>query len=336
MYSGPYSWRVAEQLLWRERFESPGKVAANGVTLVGAPVPSQGLPLNGTSQYGTKAFPLGLRTEFCGILEFLPNFAHDDGVLTYLQSSTGDTYAVYKDAGDNLVIELGGTVIESIAAGVYGVYWLTGERNRLALSTTGTLTNAWLNGTQILTNDATGWTASPPADLVIGSSAGGGDYFDGTIYGLDYRAGLFVQADIDALESGDMFNWQNRTSLYLDLRDAVIDGTTDHTTDRSPNGHTVLLGDGAGTGRPTFEAPGLTFDDVNDYLTLPADPTGTFTVAWKRRNEDVATEANLTTWNKIKTAGDFGGLLDFLAVWNFSLSPIQIRDLEYAWAGGRA
>lgn len=134
---------------------------------------------------------------------------------------------------------------------------------------------------------------------------------------------------------GRLFTYPNESSMYADMSTAIIDGANDRTVDKSRNGLTVLLGDGAGTGTPAWQNPGFLFDAVNDRLTLPPDPTGTFTVAWKRRNEPVVFESDLTTWNLIKAAGGFEGLLDYLAWWPFALSPLQQADLGYQWAGGR-
>ena len=197
--SSVYPSRPAERSIWREDFESPAKVHANGVTILGGAVPDRGLPCDGATVYATKAFPLGLRTEFNVEMNFTPDFAHDAGGYHYLFSSTGDSYRLFVHDNASLALYLNGTLIQSIAGGTYGAYWRTNERNRLIVSTNGTLTNAWLNGTQILTDDATGWTAGIKAELVIGSYAGGGSYFSGTYHGIHFRAGLLTAGDVTAM-----------------------------------------------------------------------------------------------------------------------------------------
>ncbi|KKK65344.1 hypothetical protein LCGC14_2975090, partial [marine sediment metagenome] len=123
---------------------------------------------------------------------------------------------------------------------------------------------------------------------------------------------------------------------YVEFDKMSFREVLDQTIDKAKGGLVCLLGDGQGTGKPAFRNPGLFFDGVDDDFTLPPDPTGTFTVAWKRRNEAVVFASDLTTWNLIGAPGGFAGLLDYLAVWNFALSPIQKTDLSLAWQGGRS
>jgi len=237
-------------------------------------------------------------TEFNFELPFNPDFAHDDGALTYLQSSTGDNYAVYKDAGDNLVIKLGGTIIESIAAGVYGAAWNVDARNRLLISTNGTLTNAWLNGTQILTNDATGWAAVAVADLVIGSAAGGASYFSGTHHGIHFRAGLLTQGDVDGLEAGDLWSYSARCNLVLDMKDQTERaGTVSGRTDVMVDGDMEAVGTAAYTATNSAALTKVSVD--------PASGLQNLNIAYGGVANPGATEDILVSGRRYRARGKF-------------------------------
>jgi hypothetical protein len=143
------------------------------------------------------------------------------------------------------------------------------------------------------------------------------------------------QAEFTATSTGLEFYVVGGTG-YVEFDSVHVRPVLDRTLDKSPNGRVCLLGDGSTVaGIPAWQSPGFLFDGSTDYLTLPPDPTGTFTVAWKRRNEPTVFESNLTTWNLIKAAGGFSGLLDYLAWWPFTLSPLQQADLDQSWTGGR-
>ncbi|KKN87427.1 hypothetical protein LCGC14_0258820 [marine sediment metagenome] len=341
MVANVYPSRAAERTIFLERFRNPADVARNGGTLVGNPtfLSGGGVRLDGAADAAT--FAIGATElavpEISFDCRFTPGFAVDDSANHYLyDSSASNRYAVVKDILNQLNITLGDLSVQAILLGDYQAYWLTNEENRLIVSSNGTLTNVWLNGTQILTNDSTAWTVKYPTVLTVGSRYSGIQFFEGAMHSLAIRARLLTQADVDAIESGRLWTYPNESTLYADMSTAIIDGVADRTLDRSRNGLTVLLGNGTGTGTPAWQNPGFLFDAVNDLLTLPADPTGTFTVAWKRRNEATVFESDLTTWNLIKVGGGFTGLLDYLAWWPFTLSPLQQVDLNYQWAGGRA
>lgn len=326
----------AERVQFRERFRDPATVVRNGGTLVGSPVIKNGATFDGTTDYLSyviSSFVLA-SAQITFVVEFTPHFTPADTEYRVLVDTNSNWYRIYKDTNGDLTIKFNNVEVGDYASGAYGSYWKTNERNIIVISGETGSTKTWLNG-NLLGTDASAWTPGPSSPLYVGAFFNATGHFDGTIYSVSIHRGLWDQQDVDALQDGSLFRYRNRTSLWLDMAEAIIDGSSDHTLDKSRNGSTVLLGDGAGTGTPTWESPGFTFDGVNDYLILSADPTGTFTVAWKRRGEVVNFESDLTTWNLIKASGSFTGLLDYLAWWPFTLSSIQQRDLEQAWAGGR-
>jgi hypothetical protein len=335
-----YPSRTAEAVVFRERFRNAATVHTNGGALVGSPLIKDGVYLTG-SEYITHPISTMLdgRRFLTIVFEFWPDTDYDEDALANLFSTTSDDYRAYKDnntASNVLGIVLGGTSIATIASATYSGSWRVGERNVLVISSDGTTTDAWLNKTQILTADATAWTPTNPATLYTGALADGSGKLEGRATELSIQSLVMVQADVDALQDGSLFRYSNSSELWADMESAIVDGSNDRTPDRSRHGRTVLLGDGAGTGTPTFSNPGFVFDGGNDYMTLPADPTGTYTVVTKRIEDiDPVFESDLTTWTKIKTAGQFSGTLGFLAWFPFALSPIQQTDLNYLLRGIR-
>jgi len=336
-----YPSRACERVLFRERFRDVPTVQRNGGTLTGSPTVRDGVSLDGSTQYVAYDITgvLDGKREVSLVVEFTPDFDTDANDTYYFCDTTATmqfTCSKRSNAESNyLQITFSGSYIANIAEATYSPYWLVGERNVLVISSQSGDTNAWMNGTQILTADASTWTSKTPTGLWVGSTNGGTNQFDGVIHSISFHACLLDQEDAQAIYDGRLFDYPQRCSLWLDMAEAIIDGSNDRTLDKSRHGHAVPLGDGAGAGTPAWESPGFTFDAVDDYLTLPADPTGTFTVAWKRRNKATVFEHDLTTWNLIKASGSFSGLLDYLAVCPFTLSSMQERDLDQMWGGGR-
>lgn len=199
-----YQSRAAERTLWKEEFTNPAKVAANGGVLTGAPTVDHGLELDGTTQLvGYPAAFLGGRQEINIIIEFKPNFAWNEDVRRHLVGSTvGQEYSVERRAagvGSPLVIYLGNFVV-GITSAAYSPYWRQDEINALVISSDGVTIDVWLNAFQVATAVALAWTPKYPTDLYIGAhSPGGGRFFDGTIYSVDFRAGLLTQSDVTAM-----------------------------------------------------------------------------------------------------------------------------------------
>jgi hypothetical protein len=221
-----YQSRPAERVLLRERFENPAKVHANGWTLTGGCVPDNGLPLDGSTQYATRALAATelTRGEISIVVEFTPDDNYDVDKSFFLFDTTGGhRYLVEKlnnASANSLELYLGDTSIASINTSKYSAYWKQGERNRLIISAEDGATNAWLNGENILLNDLTSWSPAYPTTLRVGEWAGGTGYaFAGTMHGIDFREGLLTQADVDAIEDGSLFTYQNRANLWLDMKE---------------------------------------------------------------------------------------------------------------------
>lgn len=332
-----YPSRSAERIIFRERFTNPATVHRNGGVVVGSPEIKNGVTLSGTAQHVTYS-GTDLGTEAITIVtEFTPAFEPSDNTINFFYgASSGSDYRLQKhnDAnGNNLLAFLGNTQVLIAPLASYEPFWRISHRNRIVVAGVTGSNQMYLNG-ELLVTSGSNWTPDRPVSFRIGDRIAGGTGYAGVIHSVSGHGVKFDALDVAALEGGSLFSYRNRTAVWFDMAESTRIASQDRTLDKGSTGAVLLLGDGAGVGKPSFRAPGYSFDGVDDYFTLPADPTGTFTVAWKRRNEAVVFESDLTTWNLIKAAGSFAGLLDYLAWWPFALSPLQKSDLSAELGGG--
>lgn len=316
--------------IFKQDFSGPVSVAKAGGNLVGAPsFVGGGVSLDGVSDYIQYAISNTLLShpQMTIVMGFMPDFNWDDGIdHFFVDTTSGERVAVYKAAGGNFTVYINGvTVLNSIGVSEYGQYWKQSNLNVVVIVTTPGENRLYLNGYNVDTT-TTSFTSSEPTELYLGASYSGASYFDGTIKNFSIHNRIFTQEDVSALQNNSLYNYANKADVWLDFKSL----SDDLVLDRSGNGKNGTV-DGC-----LFSAPGIFFDGVNDKLdqTL-SDPTGTFTVAYKKRNEAAEFESDLTTWNQIKSAGSFSGTLDYLAVFPFELSPIQEEHLSVMWSGAR-
>ena len=238
-----YPSRAAEKTLFKEEFRNSYDVARNGGTLVGAPVVKDGVVLDGSTQYAIYAIPSALlaQEQISFVIEFVPDFNWDEDATRYLFRTSGVQYSIFKNnnaANNVLRLYLGGTSISLIPSATYSPYWKQGERNIIVISGTSGVNSAWLNGTLILTDGQT-WTPGFSTTLAVGARFDGALKFAGTIKAFSAHARLPTQADVDAIESGRLWSYMNRTSVALDMKEATARaGTHSRLCRRCP---TVLL-----------------------------------------------------------------------------------------------
>jgi hypothetical protein len=316
-------------------------VFVNGGETIDSPVVNNGIHLDGVTQRAI--FSIGpsvfFRPEISIIIDFMPDFGATDDIGAFLVDTTnGSRFLALKSNnanGNTIQVFLGQTLIFNILPSVYEDYWKQGERNCLIITGTTGNTIIELNGVQI-GSSSTAWAPKEPTQLFVGSSYAGINRWDGIIYSVDIRKVTLNSNDRNHIRNNTTFTYNNNADLWANMATAIIDGSNNRTPDKSRYGKTILLGDGVGTGTPNFIDPGFLFDGSSHYMTLPAAPTGDFTIVTKR-SEDIAPvfENDLTTRNKIATAGQFSGTLEFYGEWPFLLSPIQQVDLEYQLRGVR-
>lgn len=262
---------IGEKLVKSFDYRSAEEVAKNAGTITGAPSFSlAGIDLDGSSDYVEHEIEntLFAHPDISIVVTFTPDFDHDDGVEYFIYDSTaGSLYRVVKNTSNQIQILIGGTSIAAIAAGTYGSFWNTNQRNVLVISSTSGSTNVWLNGNQILTNQATAWTPAYPTQLFVGCNNSNIKLFDGEIRSIDIYKDLLTAEDAQSLYDNSQFNFHQKADIWLDMKTQTNDGTNDLTRDKSGKGNDFLVGDGStASTQPSFENPGFLFDGSTDYM----------------------------------------------------------------------
>jgi hypothetical protein len=152
----------------------------------------------GTGVYNTASTTIAVKfTPDTNVVELPYRYLYD--------SSVGGRYNAAKigsGASSVLQIMMGDTVVEYIPSSTYSSYWLTGQENTLIVSGASGNTNAWLNGNQILTNDATAWTPDNPAVINVGQTIAGTGYFDGKIHYMKVWQRVLTSDERDIINAG--------------------------------------------------------------------------------------------------------------------------------------
>lgn len=270
----------ARGCVFAETFESQARVEANGGAVVGSPTVSFGAILDGTNDYlsydlSDESFESD-RISF--VVEFNPGFDwNENAVRSIMGTDNGGSnrYAIIKqnNASNNVImIRINGVWLANIAAATYSPYWRQNRRNVLVVSGQSTANdwNAWLNGVQIKTSDATVTSFGHPITLNIGADSTGAQRFLGTIFSFKV-----FHSTITAQEATDFYN----QSTYEYMKDhnviceypmgiAQHDATNLRTLDVGPNGLHMSFGTGAQA--PTkLSKRGYLFDGANpngDYM----------------------------------------------------------------------
>jgi len=166
------------------------------------------------------------------MIKFTPTFAPDVDVYHVMMDGTsGGRYGIQHGADGNsnvLYIVMGTATVETIPLATYSPFWKTNEKNVLIVSGTDGDTDVWLNGTAILTNDATSWTAADPANIYIGASNGGSVAFDGEIHSVRIWQRQLTNTEVTILSADRdiALSTASRDSLTLDLTMGNSNGTT--------------------------------------------------------------------------------------------------------------
>ena len=131
-------------------------------------------------------------------------------------TGTGDRYQIGKlnNAASNVLrVILAGTTIVSVAEGTWSPVWNKDVENTMILTAndTGNLTNMWLNGTQIVTNNATAWAKGDPTQMFHGSSNAGGNGLGGELRDFMMYSRLWSASDRAVFDGGGNPNVSRRT-----------------------------------------------------------------------------------------------------------------------------
>ena len=210
--------------VFHQDFYGPVSVAKAGGTLVGSPTfVGGGVSFDGSSDYIQYSVPSTLlaHKKISFVVEFIPEFDWDINAHSYLYTTETPSSRILKgnNASNNiLVVDMAGSAIASISSATYSPYWLVNKRNVLVISSESGSTNAWLNGSQILTNDSSTWTPVYNSSLYIGASKDSDSFFDGTIKSFSIHNRNFTQEDVSALQNNSLYNFYNKSDVWLDFK----------------------------------------------------------------------------------------------------------------------
>ena len=262
----------AEDVVFREQFINNQYVADNGATVVGSPTISNGVTLNGTSQYLTyNGKFLETHQNLTIEISFAPDFAYDEDVIRILfDSPASHRYSVIKfdNAGSNVLrVNLGNTALD-IASATYSTYWNVGGKNHLMVCADGTNTSVYLNNNVIANETAHSWTPKVPTTVYIGSNNGGVQWFDGQIRAVNAYNRKYTAAEVADRFAQTTFTepTPENSEMWLPLRSYYHDGTR-NVTPNLGNMNDFKWGDGGGNNEPTLRSPnGALFNGTDSYI----------------------------------------------------------------------
>ena len=249
----------AEGAVFREQFINDQYVADNGGTAVGAPTISNGVTLDGTTQYLTYGGRFLENKQNLSIeMSFMPDFAYDEDVIRILfDSPASHRYSIIKfdNAGSNVLrINLGNIALD-IASATYSGYWNVGGMNHLMICADGTNTSVYLNNNVIANETAHSWTPKVPTTVYIGSNNSGVQWFDGQVSGVNVYNRKYTTAEVADRFSQLTFRepTTENSELWLPLRSHYYDsGVSKEVTTNLGNINSDQIWWGDGTTATTF------------------------------------------------------------------------------------
>jgi len=255
-------------LVWASDFTSASKITEYGGAITGAVTFSNGVILDGSTNYITFNNVDGKfnSATVSFVIRFVPYFNTDEDVTRYLIDTTnGSRFLIVKErnaANNVLTIYLGNALIANIAEATYTGSWNINEENILVLTSTTKDTSVWLNGTQILTDDNTGWGALNPTEFIVGSKYDGSDNFYGKINSIKVFKEQLTDDEADDFSDGSTYNYINLARANYPLNFANHDLTNTRALDISGNDYHVSFGTGA---VGTFPTKNATFQGYDFY-----------------------------------------------------------------------
>jgi hypothetical protein len=263
-------------LVWASDFPSASVIVNDGGAITGTPTFDDGIEFDGSTDYivYNNFITSTLEDDVSVVIRFTPHFEATDDVnacLVDTTSGTGLRVNKQPNSGSNVLrLLVSGTIIASIPSATYAAYWNKDEENIFVMASTSSGdTSAWLNGTQILTNDGTSWTASSPTDLFVGALFNGSIFFDGTIHSLKIFNTQLTDQEAEDYSNNSVYDYMSSCVLNTPLNIATYDPTNSRALDISSNGLNAAFG--ATTAAPTKNTyeTGYTFDGSDDYMQIP-------------------------------------------------------------------
>jgi len=247
---------------------------ANAATANGPTLTNEYVDLDGNNEaVTTTATGVYNTANTCIAVKFNPDTAVADNTADYFyDSENGKRYYSVKNgnAQDNsFQIGMNNTVIAQISTSTYAPYWNVGEENIYIICGTTGDTSAWLNGNQILTNDASAWTPADPSYINIGASLSLGNGFNGKIYYMKVWDRILTSAERDIINADRTNNVQSapRNGLvgHWNMDSSDVNGTTIY--DKSGEGN-----DGISTNTPSIvngiKKEAMSFNGISDFVEI--------------------------------------------------------------------
>lgn len=194
-----------KDLLWVSRFRDRESEIRKGATFNGDAIADRGLELDGTGDYLEYVLngQLDYGLDPVGIhVACVPHFDWDESGVerSFFDCEPSIEFRFAKSAGDLLLFNVGGTNIFTTASATIAPLWKKNDYNALTVSATNGDTNAWVNGTQVETNDATAYGTIPAlTELTVGARGAATGPFDGRILLLAFFNRAMTSEDHEAL-----------------------------------------------------------------------------------------------------------------------------------------
>jgi len=262
-------------LSWASDFPSAGAIVGDGGALTGTPTFDNGITLDGTTDLVTYNNVDGKfnSSTMSFVIKFTPNFATGDNVTRqFFDATNGSRFYVVKqnNANNNVLgILMGNALVAEVAEATYTGYWNEGDENILVITSANGDTSAWLNGTQILTDDNTGWTLKNPTEFYVGAQYGGINKFDGKINSIKvFKTQLTDQEALD-ISNNVTYEYINNTRGDYPLNMANHDPTNSRVLDVSGNDYHLAFGTGSAATTPTKNTQMQGYDfDGGDFFVI--------------------------------------------------------------------
>ncbi|QDP57911.1 MAG: putative concanavalin A-like lectin/glucanases superfamily protein [Prokaryotic dsDNA virus sp.] len=254
-------------LSWTSNFNDAQKIVEEGGAFTGSPTYNQGVVLDGSNDYVSYN---NVDSKFDSstvsiVVKFSPEFALADGNNHYIFSTTSEDYRLYKTTTNRLQLTLGNTLIANINV---DAAWNGNGDNIVVVTGESTNTDVWLNGTQVLTSDASAWSQVNVTELYIGAASNGVAKFQGTIREFKVFKTKLTDDEAEQISDGSTYDYINETVLDVPLNLANHDATNEQVIDISAEGNDMDWGTGAAATFPTknTQTQGYSFDGGDFFV----------------------------------------------------------------------
>jgi hypothetical protein len=291
---------------FQDFFTNATMSARNGLKTVGSPAVSDGLRLDGSTQFGYYDNPRFITTNgYSFVFEIIPNFDINDGVRYYLLDTTPhNDFALEKTASNLLAFHRYGVSIGVLDK----TPWRNYEKNTLIISMKSGDTKIYLNG-QLVFSSPSALSFRQIQQLALGAANTGTVKAPCVVKKVAFITNILTPEDMLKLYDGRLLSELDpeKATLFAGLRSSYTNGAGEKVTPVLINGETqeMLFGsDGKTAGEYPDEIlprgwqfDGTAFGNAGDRDEFtPSDPiTGDkkFSVCFDFQPSAIATQAGI-------------------------------------------